>query len=272
MKKILIPTDFSGMSRNAGEYAASLAKVFSAVVQLLHVYREALPATVGSEPWTVAVSDIRVENEKLLNKEVNYLKSQYTVDVKAAVESGARSKTINAIAKDLGADLIVMGMHSGKRNRFLGNTVLNTIRKSKTPVLIIPAGARFVPIKNILIAVDFKEMLGGACFDVLFEIYKKFDASVRVVHVEDPGVPMKAAEVPEKLQLGLALSRFDYQYDKIESYELEKAIENFLTSHPTDLLVLIAHRHTIYERIFETIHTKDISLKIRLPLLVLKQF
>jgi hypothetical protein len=81
---------------------------------------------------------------------------------------------------------------------------------------------------------------------------------------------LKAKEVPEKLQLGLALSRFNYQYDKAESYEVEDAIQNFIDRHPTDLLVLIAHHHTIYERIFETIHTKAISFKVKLPLLVLR--
>jgi len=271
MKKILVPVDFSGMSRNAEDYAVSLAKAFGAEVHLLHVYREFIPATVGPEPWAVTVSDKRLENEKLINKEVHYLKHKHGFDVKTEVEAGARSKIINATAKRIEAGLIVMGMHDGRRNRILGDTVLNTIRKTKVPVLIIPENIKFTPVKNIVTAVDFSEMLTGACFDTLFEIYKEFDASVRVLHVEDPASELKASEVPEKMQLGLALSRFNYQYDKAEGYDVEEAISKFTNQHPTDLLVLIAHRHNIYERIFETIHTKDISLKIKQALLVLRQ-
>lgn len=271
MKKILVPTDFSGMSRNAEEYAASLAQIFDAEVQLLHVYREALPASMGSEPWAVTISDAKVQNEKLLNKEVNYLKSKYAINIKAGVESGARSKTIIAAAKNISADLIIMGSRGGKRYRLLGSTVLKTIRKSKIPVLIVPGKTQFAPIKNILIAVDFTEMLDSACFDVLFEMNEKFSASVRVLHVEDRDAPMKASEVPEKLQLRLALSRFNCHYDKIESFEVGQGIQGFMAAHPTDLLVLIAHHHTIYERIFETTHTKSISFKNQHPLLVLKQ-
>ena len=270
MKKILVPTDFSGTSRNAEDYAVSLAKVLNAEVQLLHVYRDILPATVGPEPWTVTVSETGVENEKLINKEIAYLKAKHGVAVKADVESGSKVKTISAVAKTNDADLIVMGLRGGKRNRILGSTVLNTIRKSKLPVLVVSKEAKFVSIKSILLAVDFSEMLSSPCFDVLFELFRKSDASLRVLHVENPGAGLKASEVPEKLQLGLALHRFNYQYDKVESHDVEEAIQNFMERHPVDLLVLIAHHHTIYERIFETIHTRAISFKIKQPLLILQ--
>lgn len=271
MKKILVSTDFSGVSRNAEEYAVLLAKIFEAKVHLLHVYRDLMPATVGPEPWTIEVSEKRVENEKLIAKEINYLKLKYGSDVEALVETGSRAKLIRSTAEKIEAGLIVMGMRGGKRSRILGSTVLNTIRKSKTPVLIVPEAAKFTALKNIVLAVDFTEMLTGSCFDPLLEICKKNDSSLKVLHVEDPRAELKASEVPEKMQLGLALSRFTYQYEKAEGYDVEDAIGRFLDKHPTDLLVLIAHHHTLYERIFETIHTKDISFKIKIPLLVLRQ-
>lgn len=153
----------------------------------------------------------------------------------------------------------------------MGSTVLHTIRKSRLPVLIVPDEAKFIPVKYIVIAVDFTEMLKSACFDVLYDIYKKFESAVHVLHVEHAGAELKPSEVPAKLQLALALSRFNYQFEKAESYEVEEAIQNYIDMHPADLLVLIAHHHTIYERIFEIIHTKALSFKIKKPLLVLKQ-
>ena len=270
MKKILVPTDFSGASRNAEEYAASLAEVFGAEVGLLHVYREYLPATVGPEPWTVTTSGLHVENEKLINREVEYLKTKYSIEVRADVQNGSRSSTIKDVANETQADLIVMGIRGGRRNKIAGKTVLNTVRKTKIPLLIIPDGSKFTPIKNIVLAVDFNEMIDNACFDALFEFYKKFNSSLRVLHVEEKAVELKASEVPERLHMSVVLSRFTYQYDRIKSYEMEEGIQNFIDKHPADLLVLIAHHHTIYERLFETIHTKSLSFKIRLPLLVLR--
>jgi nucleotide-binding universal stress UspA family protein len=270
MKKILVPIDFSGASRNAEEYAVSLAKTFDAEIQLLHVYRELLPVAAGPEPWSMTITELHVENEKLINKEVDYLKSKYSIDVKANLLMGAKGKTINAFAKEIGSDLIIMGIRSGPRNKILGSTVLHTIRKAIVPVLIIPGEAKYSPMKYIVIAVDFKEMLGGSYFDPLYDIYKKFDSSVCVLHIDQPAAELKATELPEKLQLGIALSRFNYQYEKADSYEVDEAIQNYIDMHPTDLLVLIAHHHTIYERIFETIHTKALSFKMKQPLLILK--
>jgi nucleotide-binding universal stress UspA family protein len=269
MKKILVAVDFSGVSRNAEKYAVSLAKAFGAEMQLLHVYKELMPATVGPEPWSITTSELRVENEKLINKEIGYLKVKCGIDVKGNLETGARGRTINAFAKRIGADFIVMGVRSG-RKKILRSTVLNTVRKTKLPVLIVPDGEKFVSIKYIVIAVDFTEMLDSSCFDALYEIYKKFDSLVHVLHVENPDTEIEASEVPEKLHLGLTLSRFNYQYQKTESYNVEEAIRGFTDKHPTDLLVLIAHHHTIYERIFETMHTTALSFKIEKPLLILR--
>lgn len=270
MKKILVPIDFSGTSRNAEEYAVSLAKTFNAEVELLHVYRELFFPTAGPESWTITVSEVQIENEKLINKEVDYLKTMHGIDVKGNLLSGSKSKSISAFANETGADFIVMGMRSGRRSKLLGSTVLKTIRKTNLPILIVPDEAKFISIKHIVIAVDFTEMMGSSSFDALYDIFKKFDSSVYVLHVEHPGAELKASEVPEKLQLGLALSRFNYQYEKAESYEVEEAIQNFMDKHPGDLLVLIAHHHTIYERIFETIHTKSLSFQIKKPLLILR--
>lgn len=271
MKKILVPIDFSKASRNAEEYAMSLARVFGAEVQLLHVYKELMPAMIGPEPWSTTISELQAESERLINKEVDYLEKNYAVDVKASLQMGAKGRTINAFAKQTGSDLLVMGIRSGRRNKILGSAVLHTIHKTKLPVLIIPDEAKFNSIKHIVIAVDFTEMLNSSCFDVLYDIYEKFNSAVQVFHVETPDAELKASEVPEKLQLGLALSRFNYQYEKGEGYEVEETVQNFIDKHPTDLMVLIAHHHTIYERIFETMHTKALTFKIKKPLLVLKQ-
>lgn len=270
MKNILVPVDFSAVSKNTEDYAVALAKVFGAQIHLLHVYRDIMPATVGPEPWSITMSEKRVDNEKLINKELEYLKTKYGIEVKAEVETGNKAKVINATAKKVEASLIVMGVHGGKRYRILGSTVLNTIRKTKRPVLIIPEGVKFVPIKNIVLAVDFAEMLQGSSFEILLDICKKFDTSIRVLHMEHPDADFKVSEVAEKIQLGLALSHFNYQYDKAEGYNVEEAISGYINRHPVDLLVLMAHHHTIYERVFETIHTREISLKIKQPLLVLK--
>ena len=137
-------------------------------------------------------------------------------------------------------------------------------------VLVIPEYFSFTPIKNIVLAVDFTEMVSGYSFKPLFQFIEQFDAVLRVLHVDPKNQEMKVSEVPEKLQLGLALSKASYIYERVEADDVEKGILSFMDNHPTDLLVMLAHHHNIFERITGDIHTDEISFEINIPLLILK--
>lgn len=267
MKNILVPTDFSAVARNAEEYAVALAQSLNAKVQLLHVHQEMIPTAAGPEPRSMSVSDTHAENEKRINKEAEYLHNKYAIDVQARVEHGSKSSIFRNAVKD--TDLMVMGMEHKKQNKLLGGTIEKAIRTTQVPLLVVPEGAIFTSIKNITLAVDFTQMLRGEYFDLLHNIYRKFNSSLHVLHIQPRGAEVKAIELPEKLQLGVVLSRFTYQYDLIESDNVDESISNYVESHPTDLLILIAHHHNILERMFGTVHTSSLLYKAKLPVLLI---
>lgn len=269
MKKILVPVDFSTSSHNASEYAMELGKALKADIHLLHVYAEPMP--VGNVPDTgMIAADLQTENEINIRKEVETLVHKYGTAVNSDVVPGFKGDTIKDAASKLNADLIVMGVKSNRKNRILGSTTLKMIRKSDRPLLLIPEEARFRPLKHIVLAIDFTEMISSDGMQALFALVKQFDAAVSVLHVEQIGKEMKVEEVAEKLQMGRVLSGIDYQYEPIGANNVEEGILNFIDSHPADLLVMIAHHHSVLERLFNPIHTAAISTDVKLPLLVLK--
>ena len=231
MKTILVPTDFSPASRKAGEYAAALALAIGADIQLLHVYRELMPATVGPEPWSVTESNLHKENEVKMNEEISFFRQYYSIEVGGDVRLGFKGDSISAAARECGAGLIVMGMKKSRPGKILGSTTMKMIRKTDVPVLVIPEGVIFQQLNNIVLAVDFNEMTDSATFDPLYELVKKFDANLRVIHIEAKGAPAKASELPEKLQLGRALYRFTYQYDRLENEHISEGIKSYLDNH-----------------------------------------
>jgi nucleotide-binding universal stress UspA family protein len=269
MKKILVPIDFTPASRNASEYAVSLARKLEAEVQLLHVYTEPMPVGNVPDPVFVATS-LREENRLRVGQEMDWLKQQYGTEVSGSSLAGYRGDTIKDTAKEAAAELIVMGAKPAHKNKILGSTTLKMIRKSPKPVLIIPEEARFRPLKNIVLAIDFGEMVGSTVLDPLFQLADAFDSSVRVLHVEKKGGDMSATETAEKLHWARVLSRLTYTYDRVEYDDVDEGILSFVNGHPTDLLVMIAHHHSIFERLSNPIHTRTISFEIQLPLLVLK--
>ncbi|HEU4902323.1 MAG TPA: universal stress protein, partial [Flavisolibacter sp.] len=201
MKKLLVPIDFTPASRNASEYAVSLAKKLEAEVQLLHVYTEPMPVGNVPDPVFVATS-LREENKLRVGQEMDWLKKQYSMEVHGGSLAGYRGDTIKDTANETAADLIVMGAKPAHKNKILGSTTLKMIRKSPKPVLVIPEDARFRPLKNIVLAVDFSEMVGSAVLEPLFQLADAFGSSVRVLHVEKKGADMKASETAEKLHWG----------------------------------------------------------------------
>lgn len=269
MKTILVPTDFSAAARNASEYAARLAQSTGAGIYLLNVYMEPMPVTVGPEPWSQTIGQLREEDEKNINREIERLKKEYKLTVNGSVETGFKGNTINETLEAVGADLVVMGSKAADKN-FPGSTATRVLRKSSHPLLIVPEKSSFANVKNMVLAIDFNEMVSSSDLSVFFQLVKAFNASVRVLHIVKKGADLKASEISAKVQMGVVLSKITYTYDQVEYNNVDEGILNFANNHPTDMLVMIAHHHSLLERLFNPVHTKAISSVTGCPLLVLK--
>lgn len=268
MKQILVPVDFSPASHNASEYAALLAHMYGAQVYLLHVFSEQIPVADIPSSWITLDSAIQVENDKRINKAVVDLASRYAITAEGSAVVGITGDAIVYIANEINADLIVMGMKSDA-NKFFGSAVYSAIRKSKVPVLVVPEGVKFAAFKHIIFATDLEQIDNNTCLLPLFEILRKSEAELHVLHIRRDSAE-DVVDVPGNIQLGRMLSRFSYGYDEIKDASVEHGIGEFVESHPADLLVMIAHRHNIFSWLFGKIYTKNVSKKTVLPLLVLE--
>jgi nucleotide-binding universal stress UspA family protein len=139
-KKIIHPTDFSDHSAEARECAVGMAEKFGAELVLLHVvesYDYSPPA------YYMAAEDLRREIDRRLEdarkgceemaKDIKGVKPQVmVVEGKPFVE-------IIRVAKEIGADMIVLGTHgrTGLAHILIGSTAEKVVRKSPCPVLTI---------------------------------------------------------------------------------------------------------------------------------------
>jgi nucleotide-binding universal stress UspA family protein len=143
--KLLVPTDFSPSADAAATLAVSIAKAFDAEVIVLHVLDLApimaawsTPVVAGDQlpPGLAAELLDRMRNEaavRLLREADRYPRARTL-----AVE-GAPRTTIVDWAKELRADLIVMGTQgrSGLDRVLLGSVAEHVIRHSDVPVLTV---------------------------------------------------------------------------------------------------------------------------------------
>lgn len=264
--KILVPTDFSPVAQDAEDYAAGLAKQLNASIHLLHVFTEYSPVLAVPETWAVSLHQLKNKIDKLINIEVSRLEGKFDIEVSSEIKEGFPGEIIAETAEKIGADFIIAGID----NPGSGSAIFSIIRHTTVPLMVIPRNYSYKPIKNIVLAVDFKEMTTHEMFAPLYNLYRNFDSSLEVLHIQPRNLNESTSETSGKLALGVSLASFSYEFHTIESNNVDYSILEFIESHPSDLLVMVAHPHNVLERIFGALHTTTIGQNMFLPLLVLK--
>lgn len=268
MKQILVATDFSDAAKNAVHYAAGLAQEFNASLHLLHVFLQPAPALDVPVTWGYSVEAEQKEKTAQLQKEAEALAALFPVQVSTDVVMGFTGESIADEADKQGADLVVVGMKGGKHSRFWGSNAITAIRKVSRPVLVVPEGVSFTPPKRIAFSTDFNEAVNYQSLDPLVLLAKKFGARVDIVHVQKDD-DMNTGEIAGKLGLERAFEGIEHQFATIVDDDVEEGIQSFTQNNPTNILVMVAHRHGLLNRWLGTSHTKQMSYQTTLPLLVL---
>jgi nucleotide-binding universal stress UspA family protein len=141
IKKVLIAVDYDETSIKVAEQGFSMAQAMNAETTLLHVISEQ-PAYYSSYnlmlEWRV---DMLGDLEKAVYTFMEKAKKSLGDDnIQIVVKFGDISDTILKTAKDLDADIIVIGSHSREwlEKIFLGSQAQDILKNTTLPLFIIP--------------------------------------------------------------------------------------------------------------------------------------
>jgi nucleotide-binding universal stress UspA family protein len=148
LKAILHPTDFSASAQAALAVAASLARDHRARLVLLFVSPPPVSSGDIFMPFPEEDYETRARRQFWLLQTNDPSFSKLEVD--ALVAEGDPAREILRAAKNVGADLIVMGSHgrTGIARVLLGSVAEAVLRRAECPVLTVkamPALAHFEP-------------------------------------------------------------------------------------------------------------------------------
>ncbi len=145
IKTVLLPTDGSECSGKASGYALSFAKQYGARVVAIHVIdqrweeqaRLAL-AEVGQD-MAQRIREGRNEEGQRILRDVTDAAERSGVSVESVIVSGIPFEEIVRLAKELPADLIIMGTHgrTGVSHLLLGSVAERVVRSAPCPVLSV---------------------------------------------------------------------------------------------------------------------------------------
>ena len=140
MSKILVPLDFSELSKAALPWACFLARSFDAEVILVNV-TEVFPMEhlLGRELMNHAFTPLMKDAEINLQRMAEDLPTSVGTKPSVAVRAGIPYKEICHVAQSVGVDLIVLTTHgyTGFKHMWLGSTAERVVRSARCPVLVV---------------------------------------------------------------------------------------------------------------------------------------
>jgi nucleotide-binding universal stress UspA family protein len=151
MKKVLIALDYDITSQKVAEAGYELAKSMKSQVILLHIIADAAYySSLEYSPITGFAGYMDMSNDHLDSIDGLILASQKFLDkskhhlgdkkIQTFVKEGDFAPTILKTAKELHADIIVMGSHSRNwlENIVLGSVTEKVLHATSIPLLIVP--------------------------------------------------------------------------------------------------------------------------------------
>jgi universal stress protein A len=136
-KTILVATDFSESAEHALDYAVALADKLGAKLHLLHVI--GIPVIGVPEIGLAVMSSTMASAVQTSQAELDRLAARSPAGLETVLRTGDPRDVIVDVARDLGAELIVMGTHGrrGVRRALIGSIAEGVVRTAPCPVLTI---------------------------------------------------------------------------------------------------------------------------------------
>ena len=225
--RILCPTDFSLFSSQALRHALALARAFHARLKVVHVILDSIPgveAVYGGVPWLPTAADRQRVDEEMHR----FLEParEARVDHETEVREGEPWREIVDAAREMEADLVVMGTHGrgGFEHLVLGSVAEKLIRRLPCPVLTVSheeARTWAAPglVTRILCATDFSETSAEA-LSMAVALAERHHAPITLLHVVE-SLPDRSAAAHRAL-LDIDALRADLEGRAIE--RLRKAV------------------------------------------------
>ena len=150
MKKVLIAVDLDPTAQKVAELGYSLAKTMAAEIVLLHVIVDGTYYSKGNFPimgytgFIVSPLLFNSESEEPLNESQKYL-DQIKIhlnddNLQTQIKEGDAADMILKTAKEINADVIVIGSHSRRwlEEIIMGSVTEKVLHRSAIPLFIVP--------------------------------------------------------------------------------------------------------------------------------------
>jgi len=275
MRAILVPTDFSNLSKIGLSNAIGLAKKTGSKVIVISVVTELTADTrqlSNVKKFQASMLAARqADGEKLL-AEFKSIAGKVEISFQP-VAGYPVVDVIEKFAVKNKVGLIVMSSKgaTGLKKVLVGSNAAAVIDNSSIPVLLIPSDAKARTIRKVVYATDAKDFRKQARVVGVFA--EALGASMDVVHV----VPEDEDKQTDPLGLSAQKIRVIAAYPKIRFHllynkDVSKGLELFIKGQKDDfILITFTHKLSFNEKLFGKSVTQRLAYLNKVPLLVVNK-
>ncbi|MDB5229346.1 MAG: universal stress protein [Chitinophagaceae bacterium] len=274
MITILVPTDFSAVSKNAALYAIGLAKQVNASrIILYHTYQQ----PIAVDPTMPALQlfnlpELKETSDRGLEKFKNEVAPFAPgIILETKNEFALLTNDIADTCESTKADLIVMGITGGDKidEVLIGSNAVSVAKHSPVPVIIVPANVSFRNIERIVLTSDFSKVSETLPEKKLRNVLGMLKAKLHVVNISDNELSDKQKEGSHIVES--VLSEYNPEFHFVKHADFVEGINEYVHSNPTDLIITIPKKEKFFEGLFRRHHTKHLAFHTHVPLMVIHE-
>jgi nucleotide-binding universal stress UspA family protein len=275
MRTLLVPTDFSKLSKVGLSYAIALAKKSDSRIIVVSVVTE----VTGD---TQELSNVRKYQENMLatarsdgEKLLKEFKSEAgKVDISFQAIAGFPVVTvIEKFAVENNVNMVVMSSKgaTGLKKIVMGSNATAVIDNSSVPVLVIPDEASIDSLDKLVYASDATDFQNEAKIVAAFATM--LGSSMEVVHVvPDAERALKDPSGVTSQKLKEIAAYPNIHLHVLYDDDIPRGLETFISSQQDDfVLITFTHRLTFNEKLFGKSVTAKLAYHNRVPLLVVNK-
>ena len=277
MKSILLPTDFSVISKNAIHYALALFRDDDCIFYFMNSFDIGMTsptAGVSSKSFQEAVyKSNKMQSETDLATLLSEIDNQYdnpkhqfkTLSLYMGFELAVKKSITN-----LQIDYVVMGAKgaTGLKEVAIGSNTAGIIGKITCPLLVIPENALFLSLSELVLATDYEITYSLKGIQPFLEfVHPK--AQISVLYVNETGSELNASKTQAKHELQTLLSKYKNEHYMLTQISMDQGARIFAESRNVDMFCVIAKKHNFLHRFFGKSYSKMLTRHTRIPLLIL---
>lgn len=280
MNKILLPTDYSEVSLGAIAYASELFGDNPCEFMIVHAYELSRSGLASlrkrykeTREYRKTEAVAREEMRELLRKLVKIHEADphlYKAFLTARGIPGGILKSV----RELQADMVVMATTgaSGLKEVFLGSNAVHMIKRlDDCPILLVPAGFTFEPVKNILFVNDFRRNFEPEEIRPLLAMARLTNSGVIVLYVNNGEEFTEEQEYNRKVFLELMSGvKVEEEQMPLDGF-LVDIIEDYSKSRNANMLAMIRNKHSNLYKLLREPVVKKIAFKTNIPFLVMPE-